>query len=343
MAKAEPKYTALKIALVGSDTLLGREIVEILEQRIPGLAVSGFSATGEGNFSDHEDEAIYLHPLESQALKGQQAILLAGAPEGAKKAYELAKADGGRPVLIDCLGQLENQPEARIVAPLIGEASSPTAWLQVVAHPAANAIALLLVRLARLGPIRQCVAHVFEPASERGKKGVSELHQQTTSLLSFKSLDKHVFDAQLTFNLLSKYGQDAPDPLSGVEQRIERDLATLLSRQRQLNIPMPSLRLIQAPVFHGYSISLWLEFDRNTTAVEVEQALASASIEVRGETDEAPDSVGAASQSGLIAGDIRIDRNDPRAVWIWAVGDNLRLTADAAEAIVAQLRPPLPQ
>ena len=72
-------------------------------------------------------------------------------------------------------------------------------------------------------------------------------------------------------------------------------------------------------------------------ATELGESLASAQIEVRGEKDVAPDNVGAASESGLIAGDIRVDRNNGRAAWLWLVGDNLRLTADGAADLVSAL------
>jgi aspartate-semialdehyde dehydrogenase len=266
-------------------------------------------------------------------------VIVAGSQEGALKAYNFVKTAGGHPPLIDATAQLESQPEARILAPLLdseppGDSQSP-GWLLVIAHPAACALALVLARLARRKSIRQAVAHIFEPASERGKRGVSELHQQTTSLLSFKTLDKDIFDAQLGFNLLAQYGSEAPAKLSAVEQRIERHIATLISREHSGSvIPMPSLRLVQAPVFHGYSISLWAEFEDAIDAAELGEALASARIEVRGQGDQAPDNVGAASQSGLMAGDVRIDRNNSRAAWFWVVADNIRLTADAVAALL---------
>ncbi len=58
---------------------------------------------------------------------------------------------------------------------------------------------------------------------------------------------------------------------------------------------------------------------------------------MRRQQDTAPDNVGSASQSGLIAGDIRVDDNNPRAVWFWIVGDNLRLTADAVSELISGL------
>jgi aspartate-semialdehyde dehydrogenase len=241
-------------------------------------------------------------------------------------------------MIVDCTGELEDQPEARILAPLLRDAADEASWLKIIAHPSASALALVVTRLSKYRPIQRAIAHIFEPASERGKRGVAELHQQTTSLLSFKGFDREVFDAQLSFNLLSQYGEEAPLKLAAIEHRIERDYATIIGGQtEQQLVPMPSMRLIQAPVFHGYSLSLWVEFEGAANAQALGEALASAQIEVRGETEEAPNAVGAAGQSGLIAGDIRIDTNNAQAAWLWIVGDNLRIIADAASDILAGL------
>lgn len=335
MAKARLK--TFKVAIVGGETLLGRELKEIVEARGLGATVAAYSATGEGNFGQEEGEAVYLEPLGPAAIREAGAILLAGSREGALKAFESRRSEG-RAVLIDCTGELEDRPEARLVAPLIEEVKPSDGVLLTLAHPAAAAIALVLMRLAKYRPLRRAVVHVFEPASERGNRGVSELHQQTTGLLAFKPLEKKLFDAQLSFNLLAQWGEDAPGKLLNVEQRIERHLATLLSRQAPAAVLlMPSIRVIQAPVFHGYSVSLWVEFEGDIGAQAVGESLASSQIEVRGATVDAPDNVGAAGQSGLIAGDIRIDPNNPRAAWLWVVADNLRLMADGAADVVSAL------
>jgi len=54
----------------------------------------------------------------------------------------------------------------------------------VIAHPAAVALALLLLRARKAGEIRTALATVFEPASERGRRGMDELHEQTVNLLT---------------------------------------------------------------------------------------------------------------------------------------------------------------
>jgi aspartate-semialdehyde dehydrogenase len=340
LAKLQSISRSIKVALLGADTLLGRELQDVFEREIDRVRINPYSANGEGSIGEQEGEAVYLDALDAKTTKEDDFILLAGSAEGAQKAYELATAARGRLRIVDCNGQLEQQPEAHTVSPLLDDREARPKWLLVIAHPVAVALTLALRRLARYRAINRSVANIFEPASERGKAGALELQQQTSSLLAFKSLDKNVFDTQLSFNLLPQYGSEAPVPLSSVEQRIERHMATLLASAADAP-PMPSLRVLQAPVFHGYSISLWVEFVANVSAVEIAEALACAQIEVRGSADEPPSNVGVAGQSGILAGDIRLDHNNGRAVWIWLVCDNLRAVADSAVALVKALNSPV--
>lgn len=328
-----------QIALLGGETLLGRELQEVLQSRGNGVTIKAYSSSGEGSFGEAEGEPVYLEPFDAKAVNSSRVVIVAGSPEGADRAYQLTKEKGGTVKLIDCTGYLESRSEAKIVAPLLDEPSSSD-WLFVLAHPVASALALVLKRLTNYCQIERAVINVFEPASERGQRGISELHQQTTGLLAFKSLKKEVFDAQVSFNLLPQYGEEAPVQLSTVEQRIERQMSALLESYVN-GAPIPSLRLVQAPVFHGYSLSFWIEFHsqgaQSINTKGLGEALASAQIEVRSAGEEAPTNVGVASQSGLIAGDIRADRNNGRAVWLWVVLDNLRVTADAAADVIRNL------
>jgi aspartate-semialdehyde dehydrogenase len=331
---AKTKTELFQIALIGGDTLLGGELKDVFEAQLKAAFVNAYASTGEGSFGEKEGEAVYLDPLDAKAVQSSGAVVAAGAAAGSLKAYSLAKALKGKVVLIDCAGHLEQEPEARVLAPIPGEAHPADGWLYITAQPAAAAIAETLSRLSRWRPIVRSVVNVFEPASERGKAGAGELHQQTSSLLAFRGLDKEIFDAQLGFNLLPQYGPAAPLKLAAMERRIERHISLLLGK----SVALPSLRLIQVPVFHAYSISFWIEFGKDITVSEVGHALASAQIEVRESTQEVPNSIGAAGQSGLIAGDIHLDRNNPRAVWVWVVCDNLRMTADIAVTLLRSIQ-----
>jgi len=330
------------VALVGSDSLLGREIRDVVTTTSGSaidLRLVGADEEEAGSLTRVGDEPAVVVGLDAEALSGARAVILAGSAASSRKALELA-GEAPDTALIDLTYAAEERPDARLRAPLVEtepEADGDAA-IHVIAHPAAIALALFLRRLHANDPIRRSVIHIFAPASEHGTKGVEELQQQTVSLLSFKSLPKAVFDSQLSFNMLARYGEEAPVPLEESELRIERHLASLLDLPGDgAGAPMPSLRLIQAPVFHGYSFSAWIEFDTNPGVETLESTLSTESIDVRGGELEPPTNVGQAGQGGISVGAILPDRNNAEAVWFWLVADNLRLTAENAVAVAKEL------
>ena len=325
------KATRARVAVVGGDTLLAKEVRELLEQSKPAPHVELISAAAENAtmLGADDEEVLALVPLTAQSLTGSKVAFLVGSEASSRRALKLNPPEG--PVLIDLTGALEDQPHARLRAP----SAEPTRSLPepglipVIAHPAAVACAMLLAGLSRIAEVRKSIIHVFEPASERGKKGLDELRQQTVGVLSFQKLKMDVFDAQLGFNLLARYGEEAVEPLEGVEERILRHVASLLALYPA--IPMPSLRLIQAPVFHGHSFSAWVEFDENPGPTALAEGLSAAGFDVR--PDDPPTNVSIAGMSGLSVGAITVDPNQPRACWMWMVSDNLRLSAENALAV----------
>lgn len=344
MAKTEIKTELpFRVSLVGAETMLGKDIKEALESRGGKTRVTTYSASGEGTFGEQDGEAVYVEPFSEKSLTEERMVVLAGSESGARKSYKIVESSVTKkragPVVIDALGVLENERATSLVSTLIGEVHPKPGQLISLAHPVASALALVLSRLAKYQAPVRAVATVLEPASERGQRGISELHQQTTALLAFKPLPKEVFDAQLAFNTLAKLGDDAQLSLADIERRIYAHAVHLAAQLKaQAAVAHMSLRLVQAPIFHGYSVSLYVEFAAKPDRKAVEETLACAQIEVRALGEEAPDSVAAAGTTGLMAGDIRVDASNPKAIWIWIVFDNLRLLSDSVADIVAVMR-----
>ena len=199
------------------------------------------------------------------------------------------------------------------------------ARLQAVAHPAAIVLAVLMIRVQRAGRLRSAVANVLEPASERGRRGIDELHQQTLNLLSFQPLPKKVYDAQVAFSLLSRYGPEAR-PLVAAEQAVRRHFAAITRPNGSPAVPVPSLVLLHAPTFHAHAVSLYIEFEKAPEPYQVIEALSGERVSVSQEADEAPSNVTAAGQSEIQAA-VRRDAQHENAYWLWAVADNLKVAA----------------
>lgn len=329
----------IPLVLVGSQTLMGREIRDLVSTSAPGFHLRLIDTGDARPAAVDDDDAPLPVELNPESLAGARGIFLAGPPDANRRAIEQAD---GEAALIDLSFAAEERPEARLRAPLVGVAERPAEsegpTVHVIAHPAAIALALFLRRLQMHDEVRRSVIQVFVPASEHGARGVEELQQQTISLLSFKNLPRVIFDTQASFNLLARYGEEAPAPLEDTELRIERHLATLLALPGEgEGVQMPSLRVLQAPVFHGYSFSAWVEFENNPGVEALESGLASAHIEVRSGEFEPPTNVSQAGQGGIAVGAVTEDRNDPNACWFWVVADNLRLAAENAVAVAREL------
>ncbi len=327
------------VGVVGGDTLLGREIRELLGESKQKPRVQLLAATPDGStiLAAEEDEALVMTPLNAESLEGSKAAFLAATPSASRRAAKLNPKGG--PVLIDLTGALEEQPQARLRAPsaeppnVPGRKPEPPAPIQVIAHPAAIALTMFLSKLVKVSPMRRSLIHIFEPASQHGQRGIEELQQQNRALLGFQKLNTDVFDAQLAFNLLARLGEEALESLELIEQRAERHLASLLAAWP--GVPMPSLRMIQAPVFHRHSFSVWAEFESNPDAGVIARALAAQGLDVR--PDDPPTNAAIAGQGGISVGAISADRNNSRACWFWLVADNLRLAAENAVAAALEV------
>lgn len=318
------------IAIVGSETLLGKEIRELARDRSLHYHFLHIGVENEDSsrIAEEDGEPVVITPLDAAHLAAADAVLLAGSSASSHKAWELL-APHRDMIVIDVSRTLEDIPSCRIFAPILDpEAKDPEATSEstpaIIAHPAATSIALFFSKLDDFA-IRRSIVQVFEPASELGQNGIDELHQQTMRLFAFQSLPKTVYDAQLAYNLLPRNGEEAIAPLDQIEQTIERHLASLMDGGRA---PLPSLRLVQAPVFHGYSFSLWVEFETTPTKENLAMRLFA--------EDDPPNNVGIAGQNGVSIGDVRADRNHPRAFWFWMASDNLRVSAENAIQLLQQ-------
>lgn len=320
---------------------MGKEVNELLEARkLPASIqlVASFdpdaSTKAASILAIGKEEPLVMISIEAADLASAQIVILASSKESGHLAYEKIRGAKPAPVVIDLTGALEDLAESRLRAPFVEpQGFDAKGAVQTIAPPAAIAIALLLTQVLKAGAIRRSVIEIFEPVSERGKAGIDELQKQAVALLTFKPLPKTVFDAQVSFNMLSEYGSAAPLSLEDIELKIDRHLASLLAAS---GAPMPSLRLMQAPVFHGYSISVWIEFEENPGMDRIFQALGSSNIDVRTKDHEPPTNVGVAGQGGITVGSIAQDRNQPRAWWFWMVADNLQIAAENAGEVVRE-------
>ncbi|MFY9559631.1 MAG: Asd/ArgC dimerization domain-containing protein [Terriglobales bacterium] len=328
-----------RVAIVGAATLKGKEIAEILKDRnFPAVDVRLLDDDESlGRLEALGDEMSFIQSVRAEQFERVDFTFFASDPQCTRGNWKTARDLGN--TIVDLSFALEDEAGASVRSPWIErESGQPVPpELQpapvVTAHPAATVLAVLALRSRKAGNVQRFVATVFEPASEHGQKGMDELHEQTVNLLSFQELPKNVFDAQVAFNMLARYGPKSEPALDSVSQRI-------LKHYRQIapGAVEPSLLVVQAPIFHGHAFSVYLEMEKPVALGDFAQALAGDHMVVARGPEDVPTNVSAAGQGDILVSLAR-DANHGNGVWLWAATDNLRIAAltavECAETMTA--------
>lgn len=328
-----------RVAIVGAATLKGKEVAEVLKDRnFPAVDVKLLDDDESlGRLEAMGDEMSFIQSVRAEQFERVDFTFFASDAVCTRDNWKRARELGS--TIVDLSYALEDEPEASIRSPWVerqfGQALVPE--LQpgpvVTAHPAATVLALLAMRSGAAGKVQRLIATVLEPASEHGQKGMDELHEQTVNLLSFQELPKNVFDAQVAFNLLARYGAKSAPPLETVSQRILKHYRAIAP-----NTAVLSVSLIQAPIFHGHAFSVYVELDHAVALGDVAQALAGDHVVLARNPEDTPTNVGAAGQGDILVSVAR-DAHHENGFWLWAATDNLRIAAitglECAESMTA--------
>jgi aspartate-semialdehyde dehydrogenase len=345
-----------RIGIVGAASLKGKELADELQDSL--LAASDFvlfdDEEAAGQVAAVADEPAFIQRIEPGSFARMDFVFFAGDAETTLEHWQTARKAGAS--IVDMSYALEGERGVLVRAPMAmrsgtavraegqvrGSGPNLETTAVVAAHPAATMLVLVMSRLQAAMRVRSVAVTLVEPASEHGREAMDELHQQTVNLLSFQTLPKDQYDAQVAFNVLPSLGAGSKVKLSETEERIARHYALLGGG----GLPALDLELVQAPVFHGYVASAMLELEQDVTVTQIESALAGESIDIVVDEGDPPSNLSAAGQEDVM---IRVrgsgtDRNRAgRRFWLWLAADNLKLGALNAISCANELKRLRPQ
>ena len=322
----------LRAAIVGASTVLGRELAEQLNEA--SAAMWDISLLDEeesiGQMTVAGDEPLVIQPLTPGAFQRMDVVFFATDAATVRTHWKEAQTDGAG--IVDLTGTLSEEAGAVVLAPSVSAAVVDlTTSVVAAAHPAAVMLALVAMRLKKRFGAAKLVTTLMEPASERGKAGLDELHQQTVGLLSFGAVPTAVYGTQVAFNLTAGFGADAKVSLAKTAARIVKDFGAIAAGCEL------ALQVVQAPVFNGYAASVFVALPE-ATEEEVEDALSGGVVEMVASADESPSNLTALSQKQMLVS----IRGEAGGFWMWMAADNLLFAAQNAVACameLAKLRP----
>jgi aspartate-semialdehyde dehydrogenase len=332
---------SLRVAIAGAASLIGQDLKSWMEE-------SGFPA-GEVRLFDEESlvgtltevsgEAAFIQTIDQDSFKKLRFVFFAGSRAFAGLHGPVAARAGA--TVIDLTGGLASVAGARAWIPRLDSLFPPPGNVdvaelvgQIVLAPSAPAIlASSLCAAAFDFAARRVAITFFSPVSERDKAGVEELSEQMVKLLSLQAIPKQVFDCQVAFNMLDRWGGDAPETLATARDHIVREVKSYLGGR----VPLPAISLIQAPVFYGHTFSAFVEFAGPLDLTALTARLEAAGFQMAAAEDPGPSNISIAGEPKAA---LRVGHPDgavEHGYWFWGAADNHRLPVSNAIQIAERI------
>lgn len=316
-----------RVALVGTDSLRGKEIKSVLSvKRFPIERIEFFDPDVQEEYSkltEFQGEPKVIHHPEKDSLERADLVFLAADKKTNQECASLAFQQKFQ--AIDLSETFNEQEEIPVVVAGVNDEILGRERFPVIANP--HPVTIILSHLFHLVlpkfGILKTISFVLQPVSAFDESGIEELASQSAALLGSTSISKKVFRDQIAFNILSHTERPDKNGFSSAEKQIMSEIKRVLRRQDFAF----SLSIIQAPVFHTYSIMTYLELEKETGVEDLECLFKTSpffKLSVAGSSCSVS-ALSVAGKENIFIGMIKKEEAIPRSFWIWTVADNLTL------------------
>jgi aspartate-semialdehyde dehydrogenase len=325
-----------RIVIAGASSLLGAELRSLLEEgRFAGADFRLVDEeTAAGLLTEAGGEPAVIQPVEEGTFDRAAKIFFTGSVEFTRTNLGAARASGAK--IIDLSGESATNDVAVRWFPkldsLHGRKFPADASLFAIPSAASTAAASLALGLFKIG-VSRLVVICFQAVSEFGRAGIEELETQTGQLLSFQGMGQPVFDTQVAFNLLDRFGAASKRKLSNVRERLRAETKACIGKKSV----MPALQLVHAPVFYGTAFSACAELVPGTTAEQIVAACEDSGFAIPVTEEAGPSNVSVAGEKIAHLAKPEEDPARPGAWWFWGAADNIHLPAANAVKLAEML------
>ena len=315
----------IRVALIGTDTFRGKEMKNVLEEKKFSFdKFDFFDPDVRGEYSkliQFRGEPRVILPLDKSSIADSDLVFLAADKKTNQEYGKLAS--GNKYLAIDLNETFNAEENMPIVVAGVNHDILLKKKPPLIANP--HSVTIILAHLFHVlleqFQLLKAVAFVLQPVSAFGESGIEELANQSFAVLSSASVSKRIFKTQIAFNLLSHTEAMDKNGFSPSEKQIISEISRVFDAKA---FPL-SLSIIQAPVFHTYSIMVYLEL-KETPDIQMFENLFKKSSYFKMSPPSASCPVSAVLVAGkdkIFIGQIKREESHPNRFWIWTVTDNL--------------------
>jgi aspartate-semialdehyde dehydrogenase len=317
----KPKYN---VAVVGATGAVGRVMLSILEERKFPVAklLPLASARSAGKEVEFAGEKITVQELKADSFAGVDIALFSAGGSISKEFCPIAAQAGC--VVIDNSSAFRMDKDIPLVVPevnphAIGDRPG------IIANPNCSTIQMVvaLKPIHDRYKIKRVVVSTYQSVSGSGQSAIEELKAQSSQALNDQPVEKDVYPHQIAFNCLPHIDVFLDSGYTKEEMKMVNETRKILEDDAIQVSPTT----VRVPVFYAHSEAVNVETEQEIDVPELRTLLGSAPglrlVDAPGK-GEYPLATDAAGRDEVMVGRVRSDLDNPRAVNLWIVSDNLR-------------------
>ncbi|WP_173933477.1 aspartate-semialdehyde dehydrogenase [Chelativorans sp. Marseille-P2723] len=327
-----------KIAIAGATGNVGREMLNILEERgFPADEVVPLaSRRSVGTEVSYGDKTLKVKALENYDFSDTDLCLMSTGGSISKEYSPRIGRQGC--VVIDNSSAWRYDQDVPLIVPEVNpDAIEEFRKKNIIANPNCST-AQLVVALKPLhdaATIKRVVVATYQSVSGAGKEGMDELFEQTRAVFVADPITTQKFTKRIAFNVIPHIDVFLDDGSTKEEWKMVAETKKMLDPKIKL-----TATAVRVPVFIGHSEAVHIEFEKPITADEAREILREAPGCLVVDKREDGGYVTPYESAGEDATYISRIREDPtveNGLAMWVVADNLRKGAALNTVQIAEL------
>jgi aspartate-semialdehyde dehydrogenase len=320
------KKSAYVVAVIGATGAVGKESLDILEERkFPLESLRLFaSKRSAGEVMTCQGKEWKVEELTPTSSFIGVDIAFISATDAISREYGSRLGTAGV-VVIDDSGTFRMEADVPLVVPEVNASALRTIPRGIVSIPncTTTPLVMALKPLHDAAGVKRVVVTTFQSVSGTGSAAMNELLDQTRALMAFRDVKAEVYPYQIAFNLLPHIGSFSEGGDCSEELKIVRETQKILDAP-QLRVTSTTVRV---PVMRCHSESINVELERPLNPNEARAALAAMpGVIVYDDPVKQlyPMPLDATGKDEVYVGRIREDVTIANGLNLWVVSDNLR-------------------
>ena len=329
-----------RVAIVGATSLMGEELVRVLEQRnFPLASLQLYAADGTAGRTVYAAHHAYIvqpieHSSDRSSFKDTDLVFFIGADDISRHLIPQAMRLGA--TVIDNSTVYRMEPDVPLIVPEVNMAEAEN-HRGIIACPDCSTIILNVVLnpLHKHNPIKKAIISTYQSVSGMGLAAMSELTLQSQQVLAGDIPRPQFFPHEIGFNILPQVDVFLDNGYTREEWHLLDETRKIMHNSEILI----SATCVRVPTFKGHCMALTLEFTGNINRDKAGDILAEApGVRVMDDTtiNLYPQPRTAAGTDTVLVGRIRQDVFNDKGLVMFVAADNIRKGAALSMAQIAE-------